>query len=555
MAARRFICSKRVFTGRLAAPWLGNNAGPGVKLPKSRYSSGVPGRACFKEEPLSALRSGQLAPIPSDHGLVAAVRRGDDQAFGELYSRYGRRIVSYIFGMLGDHGRAEDVAQEVFISALRRMRATERPIAFKPWVYEIARNACIDEFRRTRRAQEVPLDSSDESDGAERRLEPRTDSPDAALERRQQLDDLRGAFRGLSESHLKIIVHRELEGLSYSEIGKRMGMTRPVVESTLFRARRRLGDEYEEIASGRRCQQVHAVIEAGGEKAVLALGLRERRRVARHVAHCQPCRRYAHLAGVDDSVLKAPGLLEKIAALLPIPAFLRWRRGGAAKQTATASGSHSVRALQSMRTVAQFADPASPALGLGRATAAVVAAAVLAGGGVVGTLTSVGGGKHVTRAAAAQVRSSSGPASGGTSGHARIAAPLPTAGNQAKAGPATPGGPVGGAGNGKSSNAQPSSLSTPSSASSATGSHAGLATPSSNQTSNTSQASTSQSSQGQTGSSPASPQLPLPQLPSGESGSNLPPLPKVNLPQPPNVNVPSVPSVGSVPGPAHNLLP
>jgi len=126
------------------------------------------------------------------------VRRGDDQAFGELYSRYGRRIVSYIFGMLGDHGRAEDVAQEVFISALRRMRATERPIAFKPWVYEIARNACIDEFRRTRRAQEVPLDSSDESDGAERRLESRTESPDAALERRQQLDDLRGAFRGLS---------------------------------------------------------------------------------------------------------------------------------------------------------------------------------------------------------------------------------------------------------------------------------------------------------------------------------------------------------------------
>ncbi len=496
---------------------------------------------------MSALRSGQLAPIHSDRGLVAAVRRGDDRAFGELYSRYGRRIVSYIYGMLGDHGRAEDVAQEVFISALRRMRATERPIAFKPWVYEIARNACIDEFRRTRRTQEVPLDASDESDGAERRLESPTGSPDAALERRQQLDDLRGAFRGLSESHHKIIVLRELEGLSYTEIGKRMGMTRPVVESTLFRARRRLGDEYQEIASGRRCQQVHAVIDAGGEKAVLALGIRERRRVARHVAHCQPCRRYAHLAGVDDSVLKAPGLLEKIAALLPIPAFLRWRRGGADNKSGTAS--HSAGVLRSMPTVAQFVDPASPAPGFGRATAAVVAAAVLAGGGVVGTLTSVGGGKNVKHAVAPQLSSSSGPASGGDPQHPRIAAPSRNAASDSKAAPATSGGPVGGSG---STGVQPSSSSTSSNASSSTESHA---TASSTPTSHTSQASTSQSSPGQTSSSSGSPKLPLPQLPIGQSGANLPPPPQVNVPQLPNVNPPQVPSAGSVLGTARKLLP
>src|SRR5947209_12998461 len=105
-----------------------------------------------------ALRVTQPAPACSEHELVAAVRRGDDRAFGELYSRYRPRIGSYILGMVGDHGRAEDIAQEVFISALRRMRENGRPISFKPWIYEIAKNACIDEFRRTRRTQEVPLD-------------------------------------------------------------------------------------------------------------------------------------------------------------------------------------------------------------------------------------------------------------------------------------------------------------------------------------------------------------------------------------------------------------
>ena len=51
---------------------------------------------------------------------------------------------------------------------------------------------------------------------------------------------------------------RELEGLSYEEIGERMGMSRPVVESTLFRARRRLSEEYDELVCGRRCEHVQA---------------------------------------------------------------------------------------------------------------------------------------------------------------------------------------------------------------------------------------------------------------------------------------------------------
>jgi RNA polymerase sigma factor (sigma-70 family) len=338
---------------------------------------------------MSALESSHGGATCSEHDLVAAVRTGDDRAFGELYERYGRRIVSYVFGMVGDHGRAEDITQEVFISALRRMRETERPIAFKPWIYEIARNACIDEFRRARRVREVPLAIDDDDPGeADRRLVSRTDSPDATFERRQKLDDLRGAFRGLSDNHHKLIVMRELEGLSYDEIGKRMGMTRPIVESTLFRARRRLNDEYQEIASGRRCEQVHAVIE-GGAKSVNSLGIKERRRFARHVAHCQPCRRFARAEGFDDSVLQVPGVASKIAALLPIPAFLRWRRGGGGGggegESTTSVGSHSFGALQSVQTVAQYVDPASPAVGLGRAAAAV-AAVVIAGGGVVGGL-------------------------------------------------------------------------------------------------------------------------------------------------------------------------
>ena len=97
----------------------------------------------------------------TDHDLVARVRVGDDLAFERLYRRYHRRIAAYIQGMVHDHARAEDVTQDVFMSALRRMRETDRPIAFKPWIYEIAKNACIDQFRRSRRAEEVSIDADE----------------------------------------------------------------------------------------------------------------------------------------------------------------------------------------------------------------------------------------------------------------------------------------------------------------------------------------------------------------------------------------------------------
>src|SRR3954447_25834991 len=272
----------------------------------------------------------QLEPdaVVTDHKLVAAVRRGDDRAFETLYSRYQRRIYAYVFGMVKDHQRAEDVTQEVFVSALRRMRATERPIAFKPWIYEIAKNACIDQFRRSKRAEEVSYDADEGlAPGDYGRLVSKEPVPDAALAAKQQLEQLCGAFGGLSEAHHEILVLRELEGLSYREIGERMGLSRPAVESTLFRARRRLSEEYDELASGQRCMRIQTIITSTGSG---RLGARDTRRLARHVAHCQPCRRQALAAGVDAALVARRPVRErvstKIAGLLPFPFFFRIRR-------------------------------------------------------------------------------------------------------------------------------------------------------------------------------------------------------------------------------------
>ena len=145
------------------------------------------------------------------------------------------------------------------MAALRQLRASEQPIAFKPWIFAIAKNACIDEFRRSSRAREVPVETDDDFPTGEAGTLSLVPTPPAAIEGKQRLQDLRGAFGGLSDSHHQLLVMRELEGRSYDEIGERLGMTKQMVESGLFRARRKLTEEYEELASGRRCEQVQTV--------------------------------------------------------------------------------------------------------------------------------------------------------------------------------------------------------------------------------------------------------------------------------------------------------
>src|SRR3954451_13314610 len=229
----------------------------------------------------------------TDDKLVAAVCGGDDDAFGLLFGRYHERITAYVARIVGDPHHAQEVAQDAFVSALHRMRESGQHIVFKPWIYRIAHNAAVDHLRaRSRRGIHVDFDAVEAAGARPDRLTTTHCAPEGVMEAKQAIEDLRGAFGGLSGAHHEILVLRELEGLSYDEIGERLGMSRAQVESTLFRARRRLETEYVELASGARCEAVQAVLGRGE----IGLGVREQTRVQRHLSHFRQCRREAKLA-------------------------------------------------------------------------------------------------------------------------------------------------------------------------------------------------------------------------------------------------------------------
>ena len=250
-----------------------------------------------------------------DLDLVEAVRAGDDAAFEELYGRYRPRIAAFVRGMLRDEARAEDVAQETFLSALRRLRETDSEINFKPWIYQIARNAAIDSHRRRSRAEEISMDSDAGLRPSDQLRLVGGAAPESALVDRERLAHLCGAFDELPDVQSRALVMRELEGMSYREIGDELDLTRPAVESALFRARRRLETEYADISEGRRCAAMRTTI------ARLAEGVgrdADERRLGRHARRCTVCRRRARELGVEP-MLAPTRLRDRIAALLPLP--------------------------------------------------------------------------------------------------------------------------------------------------------------------------------------------------------------------------------------------
>jgi RNA polymerase sigma factor (sigma-70 family) len=152
----------------------------------------------------------------------------DAGSFEPFYRRHLGEIYRYVLRDVGNRADAEEVTQTAFLDAYRALRRGHEPEQPRAWMYGIARNAARRRHRtQSRRPREVAL----EVDLADRLVE---------AEEAQRLDAIRGALEGLRPSHREVVFLREVEGLSYREIARRMGLSLAAVETLLFRARRSL---------------------------------------------------------------------------------------------------------------------------------------------------------------------------------------------------------------------------------------------------------------------------------------------------------------------------
>jgi RNA polymerase sigma factor (sigma-70 family) len=169
-----------------------------------------------------------LLRAASDEKLIALTRKGRDEAYETLVERYRPRLLSFCQHMLRSREDAEDVLQEVYVAALRAMRADDRPIQARPWLYRIARNRSLNHMRRP---TDVAVDSMDAFErGA-------GESAADAVAGKERLREIVADVHQLPETQRTALILRELDALSYQQIADTMETTVPAVKSLLVRAR------------------------------------------------------------------------------------------------------------------------------------------------------------------------------------------------------------------------------------------------------------------------------------------------------------------------------
>lgn len=163
-----------------------------------------------------------------DRALAASAQAGDREAFMRLVRTHQARVRALARGLVGDHGLAEDVAQEAFLQAWRGLPGFRGASSFSTWLYTIARRAALEQVRR-RTLQTVPLDQAPAL-------------PDPAPADPGLRQDAERAIQALDPDQREAFLLVAVAGLTYEEAGEVLGCPPGTVASRVFRARARLAD-------------------------------------------------------------------------------------------------------------------------------------------------------------------------------------------------------------------------------------------------------------------------------------------------------------------------
>lgn len=182
-----------------------------------------------------------------DGELVDAAKNGDQSAFAKLVEKYQRFAFCVANGMVRDQSDAREIVQEAFLRIYRGLSTFQGECSFFTWLYKVVTNLSIDQLRRSARRDIECRDEVDVSRCCAEcgDIEPfvsRFDGADPfrSIRRREIAERLDKALSELSPKHLAVILMREVEGMSYSEIAESVGVSSGTVMSRLFNARQKL---------------------------------------------------------------------------------------------------------------------------------------------------------------------------------------------------------------------------------------------------------------------------------------------------------------------------
>ena len=174
---------------------------------------------------VTAQRQRQPTPFPSKE------QTGDVDAFEQLYREHSGRIYALASRMAGSPDEGQDLLQEIFLQAYRKLGTFKGDANIGTWLYRLALNHCLD-FVRSKRAKMGRITDTLDADGS---FEPvaRVETPIARM-------DLERAISRLPAGCREVFVLHDIEGFDHKEVGELLGIAEGTSKSQIFRARMKL---------------------------------------------------------------------------------------------------------------------------------------------------------------------------------------------------------------------------------------------------------------------------------------------------------------------------
>jgi RNA polymerase sigma-70 factor (ECF subfamily) len=176
-------------------------------------------------------------------------------SFEEVVEKYHQKVFNLVYRYLNDYDEAQDLTQDTFVRAYQSWATFRGESQVYTWLYRIALNLCHNRLKQLKRRQKVEAESLDqpvegESEDMLREVPDLTLSPERLMENKELQQVIRRAIRQLPEDYKQVIILRDIEGFSYSDIAKMTGSSLEAIKSRLFRARTALRDLLRPYLSG-----------------------------------------------------------------------------------------------------------------------------------------------------------------------------------------------------------------------------------------------------------------------------------------------------------------
>ncbi|MGI5935315.1 MAG: RNA polymerase sigma factor [Oscillospiraceae bacterium] len=173
--------------------------------------------------------------------IIKRVLAGETELFEKLVLANQTGVYNLALRMVGNEEDAFDMAQEAFLRAYNSLDKFRGDSKFSVWLYRLTTNICIDFLRRRKRRQTVSITYiSDDDENEEMEIPDQRFSPETELERKELIAAVERGLQQLPHDYKQILILREINGLSYEEIGQVLSLGEGTVKSRIFRARKKL---------------------------------------------------------------------------------------------------------------------------------------------------------------------------------------------------------------------------------------------------------------------------------------------------------------------------